>query len=205
MRIPRSITRICKQKYLKQYGCRLSGPELVDHLREPKKKHFTWLDYAEYLLEVGRLLNADDRLVLETFALYACPEEKTTLLVLVKFNATNPRPELEKALEFLYRVKGDGFLNDKSHNVSGSRTVVKNERKTKNDSTRIRHHEQGSANINVGEGRRCFLCNKTGHIKKYCPNRRRQQDTVAPVQETQGTLNAVCTTITGEDTIPVAS
>ena len=84
----------CRQKYLKQYGCRLSGPELVDRLREPKKKHFTWLDYAEYLLELGRLLNADDRLVLETFALYACPEEKSTLLVLVNFNATNPRPEL---------------------------------------------------------------------------------------------------------------
>ena len=91
----------CKQKYLKQFGFRLSGPELVDRLREPKKKHFTWLYYVEYLLEVRRLLNADDRLVLETFALYACPEEKSTRLVLVNINATNPRPELEKAFEFL--------------------------------------------------------------------------------------------------------
>ena len=40
----------CKQKYLNQHECRLSVPELVDRLLEPKKKHFTWLDYAEYLL-----------------------------------------------------------------------------------------------------------------------------------------------------------
>uniref|UniRef100_M4BJK0 Uncharacterized protein n=1 Tax=Hyaloperonospora arabidopsidis (strain Emoy2) TaxID=559515 RepID=M4BJK0_HYAAE len=117
----------------------------------------------------------------------------------------NPRPELEKALEFLYRVKGDGVSNEKGHDVPGNRTIVENYRKTKNDSTRTRHHEQGLANISVGEGRRFFLCNKAGHIKKYYPNRRRQQDTATPVQETQGTLNTVSKTIQNENAIHVMS
>ncbi|KAJ0391649.1 hypothetical protein P43SY_010213 [Pythium insidiosum] len=38
-----------KRKFLVQYGCRLSGPELNDRMRVPKKLNQTWLDYAEYL------------------------------------------------------------------------------------------------------------------------------------------------------------
>ena len=53
----------------------------------------------------------------------ACLEGKFTLLLLVNLNTTNPQPELEKVLQFLYHVKGDGVLNNKSHNLPGNRTV----------------------------------------------------------------------------------
>ena len=57
------------------------------------------------------------------------------LSVLVNLNAINSRPEVEKALAFLYRVNGDGVSNEKGHNVSGYRNIANNDRKYKNDLT----------------------------------------------------------------------
>ncbi|KAJ0394729.1 hypothetical protein ATCC90586_008689 [Pythium insidiosum] len=69
-----------KHKFLVQYGCRLSCPELNERMRMPKKPHQTWLDCAEYL-----------------------QGEASILSVLVNLKAVHIAPELEKAIEHLSR------------------------------------------------------------------------------------------------------
>ncbi|ETO65832.1 hypothetical protein F444_16905, partial [Phytophthora nicotianae P1976] len=95
--------------FKKEFGCRLTQYELSRRMDTAKRSGDTWREYTTYLKYIERLMDGDQsQLLLETVCSNVCPEIKATLLSAIDTANTNYMQELEKVVDLLIRLKGDG-------------------------------------------------------------------------------------------------
>lgn len=136
-----------------EFGCRLSQYDPGKRLDANKRAGDTWKDHITYLKFIERLIEGDrSQLLLETVCNNACPELRSTLLSKVDESSTNCMDELDKVVNFLIRLQGDGRRT--GHNKQGAKGGQPRQQQSKAGGSNGQQGKQGAQQRQAALARR---------------------------------------------------
>lgn len=169
---------------MKEFGCRLSQYELGKRLDTTKRAGDTWKEYVSYLKFIERLMEGDrSQLLLETVCNNACPDLKSTLLSKVDETNTNYNEELNKVVDFLIRLKGDG--RRVGHNKQGGKNNPPRQQQHQGAPAGNSQKKQGWQQQQRGHSQQ----QQHGHNQQSKQRQRSKQQSQSPRQTDSGHAN----------------
>ncbi|DAZ98164.1 TPA: hypothetical protein N0F65_005630 [Lagenidium giganteum] len=171
-----------------RFCCRLMDDQLGKRLEEPKEKARTWSQHVDFMRIIANHMEGanKDRIILNYFCNYACPEKSELMWTRVNSRGLNHSEELDSVLFWLIQQTGDGAGIAPRPRYTVLAAPKRNDNAQGNNKRHGRggRPERGDANSAGGtkpkkgekKQRTCFICDDPGHVVKDCPEKKKREE-----------------------------